>query len=159
MGLDINATAVSYVRDELHIDDVYVANVIESGLPPELADQHWDLIVMGEIIEHLPDPVGFMAALRAAVPAAALLVTGPNAWCIPTLLQALRGTEMINTDHQAWYTPFTMAKQLTRAGYAPLGWSACSGYPLAKHRFLARSLRRCFPLMRTSLVMLAQSAA
>ena len=157
-GVDLNQTTVDWIRSELGIKDVYVCDLLAEGLPGELQDESWDLVVMGELIEHLPDPIGFLSAIRRAVPNAALLVTAPNAWNIEVVRRVLARSEVINTDHQTWYSPFTLAKQLTRAGYQVNGWAPCTSFHLPARRIVARTVARCFPLMRPGLVMLASEA-
>ncbi|MDA3963232.1 MAG: methyltransferase domain-containing protein [Planctomycetota bacterium] len=154
VGIDLDADAVEHCRS-LGIPDIYCRNILIDGMPGELQGTEWDVVVMGELIEHLPDPVGFLGQLRSQLPGVLLLVTAPNAWSAPVMLSALRGSEVVNTDHQAWYTPFTLAKQLVRSGYSPIGWTSCVGFPLARRRLFARSVARCFPLFRNGVVMAA----
>jgi hypothetical protein len=46
-----------------------------------------------------------------------LVLTTPNAFRYQAALQSLRGQEIINSDHRYWFSPYTLAKVMWRAGY------------------------------------------
>src|SRR5262245_29996913 len=74
-GIDIDARAVALLQQRgvpnLHVGDVQRMD-IKFGT-------EFDLIVAGEIIEHLPDPGGFLRSLlRYMGPSTTLVLTTPN---------------------------------------------------------------------------------
>lgn len=76
-----------------------------------------DVIVCGEVIEHLSNPGWFLTRLKRQYPAVPLLVTVPNAFSSVAAKWLARGKENVNADHVAWYSPHTLSVLLTRAGY------------------------------------------
>lgn len=116
-GVDIAPKAIEVVRG-LGYGDVYDCDLTEKW-PAVLSNKTFDIAVLGEMVEHLDDPIGFLGKLRqnAGGKIGAIVVTVPNAWSLANAVCAIRGVELINTDHRFWFTPFTIAKVLTRAGW------------------------------------------
>ncbi|HYE57847.1 MAG TPA: hypothetical protein VD948_05050, partial [Rhodothermales bacterium] len=105
-GLDIEAKGVAYLRDRLGYDDVHLTDVTKDDPPTGVAERAWDVAVFGEIIEHVDDPVHFLAAFReryAGIVAEAVFTT-PNAFRQDNFRAARHHREVINTDHRFWWT-------------------------------------------------------
>lgn len=116
VGVDINREAVDYVRS-LGIHNVYCADLTKE-LPFDPSEEMIDFVVLGEIVEHLDSPVEFMRHLRANLKCAhQILVTVPNAFFIENFENAVCGYERTNSDHRFWFTPYTISKVLSNAGY------------------------------------------
>ena len=115
-GVDINAEGVDYVR-KLGIPDVYCADIVQ-GLPVQLDKKRFDVVVVGEVVEHVDAPVKFLQGIRKAVVGPhEVAVSVPNAFFLENLENAICGVERINTDHRFWFTPYTISKVLSQAGY------------------------------------------
>jgi len=74
-----------------------------------------DLIVGGELIEHTPDTLGWLARLADDAPGTRLLLTTPNATSILNILLALVNRENQHEDHLHTYsykTLSTLARRL-----------------------------------------------
>jgi hypothetical protein len=157
LGVDVDADAVRYLRDELGYDNVVCADLSRDA-PARLTSGGWDWMVAGEIVEHLDDPVRFLSQLRetAVSHCRGLVVTVPNALRLENGLLALRGIECVNTDHRYWFTPFTIAKVLTRAGFRCESVDFVHSYPPPAPRgirsWLASRLLRRRPMLRDTLV-------
>lgn len=119
LGVDINAESVAYCRDTLGIGDVHVHDIIADPALPEITDTHWDVAILGEILEHVSNPAAFLAALREKYGAniGHLIVTVPNAFHVENFSSARKNIEFINTDHRYWFSPFTLAKIGHDAGW------------------------------------------
>lgn len=76
-----------------------------------------DVIVCGEILEHLSNPGWFLKRLRRQYAGIPLIVTVPNAYSAGSLSWLKQGIENVNRDHVAWYSPKTISTLLQRAGY------------------------------------------
>ena len=86
---------------------------MRSGSPPA------DLVVAGEVIEHLDDPGSFLDGLHALVaPGGLLVVTTPNASGLVNAAALLGNLEVNHPDHVALFTCTTLDAMLAAP---PLG--------------------------------------
>lgn len=102
-------------RDRVDYQDLDLDRVQRGDL---LVHPGVELIVCGEVIEHLSNPGTFLDALRYAYPTVQLFVTVPNAFCEAGqswLVQ--RGRENVHRDHVAYYSVTTITTLLRRHGY------------------------------------------
>ena len=123
IGVDINQEAVDFVNsNSLAKENVYCADVTNSEFLERIPSVDFDYILLGEILEHVPNPVDFLSKLRIATREtnAKIIVTVPNAFSFLRKKKYNRGIEGINTDHKYWFTPFTAAKVFMMAGIKPL---------------------------------------
>lgn len=83
----------------------------------------FDVVVAGEIIEHLSNPGLFLAGVRRCLgPNSSLIVTTVNAYCLMRwLVYALRSRggeiEPVHPDHVAYYSRATLSLLLHRCGF------------------------------------------
>jgi SAM-dependent methyltransferase len=100
-----------------------------------------DVVVAGEILEHLDAPGPFLRAMRLlAKPDGRLVVTTPNAYRLLNFLAPLSGRELVHPDHTLWSSPRTLRTLLEHAGWRVerLGYygnprrAVVSGSPAAK---------------------------
>lgn len=79
----------------------------------------FDVVVAGEILEHLLDVRGFLASVRRHLTAGGILVmTVPNANSVNYFMQnMLYGYEVDGYDHVAFYTPLTIHNLLRKCGF------------------------------------------
>ena len=85
---------------------------------PEL-DGDFDLVVAGEIIEHLSNPGLFLDSLaRRLDPGTEVILTTPSAYAIRRYWRFLIGHEQVHPDHVAYYSPLTLREAVARSGYA-----------------------------------------
>ena len=78
-----------------------------------------EIVVCGEVLEHLSNPGWFLQRLRRHLPDVPLVITVPNAFSSAAQKWIAKGYENVNADHVAWYSPKTIAVLLERAGYVP----------------------------------------
>jgi SAM-dependent methyltransferase len=70
---DLDPKSRSYARDKF-LGRVKVADTVEEALAGR-----FDVILLNQVVEHVPDPVGFLAQFRRALfPGGVLIVTTPN---------------------------------------------------------------------------------
>jgi hypothetical protein len=109
------AAAKVYGWDREDAPGVTGLNLDAVGVPlPAYADV--ELIVLGEVLEHLSNPGHFLDRLRAAY-TCPTIVTVPNAYSTLGRGHLARGYDCVNGDHIAWHSPKTLAVLLARAGY------------------------------------------
>jgi len=83
----------------------------------------YDLVLVPEVLEHVPDVQGFLQSLNT-VDAASYVLTVPDAWsCWRQHFDYSSGAqtfvEVVHPDHNCWYTPYTLTNVLKK--YTP--WS------------------------------------
>jgi hypothetical protein len=76
-----------------------------------------EVVVAGELIEHLPRPLEFLIALRAALPGRELVLTTPNATSLTNVLVGLAGRESNHPDHLQLFSYKTLNTLALRAGF------------------------------------------
>lgn len=81
--------------------------------------ERFDVVLAGDIIEHLHDQRGFFESVdRHLRPGGKLIITTPNPWFWLRILQAVRGEVWENPEHTGWFSRGTLAELLGRYGYA-----------------------------------------
>jgi len=115
-GVDINRNAVDHVLD-LGYKNIYCCD-IEQDVPDALREARFDVMILGEMVEHLDSPVSFLRALHRCFDYEyELIATVPNAYFLENFENAINHFERVNSDHRVLYTPYTIAKVLSLAGY------------------------------------------
>lgn len=77
-----------------------------------------DVIVAGDILEHLPNPGELLARLRAiADPDTVLVLTTPNGVGLPQLLRYLRGLPLEGSDHRCSFNIYSLSNLLHACGW------------------------------------------
>ncbi|HET9624036.1 MAG TPA: methyltransferase domain-containing protein [Kofleriaceae bacterium] len=110
-GVDLDAAGLETLRaanfTHLHAADIeHLANDARF-------DVRFDVIVAGEIVEHLTSPGAFLRQVpRLLAPGGKLLVTVPSAQSIRLAANALRGVEVVHPDHKAYFSPHTLTALL-----------------------------------------------
>jgi 2-polyprenyl-3-methyl-5-hydroxy-6-metoxy-1,4-benzoquinol methylase len=89
----------------------------------------WEVIVCGEVLEHLSNPGWFLTRVRRQYGPVPVILSVPNAFSAIAASWVRKGYENVNKDHVAWYSPKTLAVLLARAGYtgAELYWYGGTG--------------------------------
>lgn len=75
-----------------------------------------EVVVAGELIEHLPRPLEFLAMLRETFPGRELILTTPNATSLTNVLIALASRESNHPDHLQLFSFKTLNTLALRAG-------------------------------------------
>lgn len=97
--------------------------------PEEWPDTDADLVVCGEVLEHLSNPGNFLRWLHDVV-AAPVLITVPNAYSMNAReWNERRQTECVNVDHVCWYSWRTLKTLVERYGYTVQEWYWYGGQP------------------------------
>ena len=116
VGVDADADGVERAR--AHGYEAYAADVESRVAIDDLALEPGDVVVAGELVEHLDRPGDFLEAVKPLVtPDGVLVLTTPNAHSLTNVLGALAGRELVNPDHVAWLSWRTLATLLGRHGW------------------------------------------
>jgi hypothetical protein len=98
-----------------HVVAFDLDDVRQAALPTPL---DVDLVICGEVLEHLSNPGWFLQRVRRQYPGVPVLITVPNAFTNVARAHLKQGLENVNIDHCAWYSYITLRTLLGREGYA-----------------------------------------
>ncbi len=103
--------------------------------PESLAITGIELVVAGEIIEHLANPGNVLKALRKLN--CEVLITVPNAFAKIGSSHVRKGRENVNRDHVAWYSYRTLRTLIERYGYELKEFYWYNGEPITAEGLIA----------------------
>jgi len=110
-GIDINAAVVRELQAAGH--DVQVADAQDFDL-----QRRFEVVLAGEIIEHLDNVHGFLASVRRHLaPGGRLVLTTPNAFYVANFVYRLGGHARVHPQHTAWYCDSTLRRVLKTNGF------------------------------------------
>jgi len=162
IGIDINEDGVNFIKNNLGFGDVLCGDIIEEDIN-SITEEHWDYMVLGEILEHVDNPGLFLSSIQSKYHGIVdrLVITVPNAFSYQNIRYTFSNKECINTDHRYWFTPYTLAKIVTLAGMQVEKFFFCIPFPRSnglfhyihpKGRFLD-FIYKHYPSTRQTLVM------
>ena len=117
-GVDLNQEGIEFLQRkgfaQLYTADVSALHEIEA-----LRGQEFDLILAGEIVEHLLNPgLFFNSVAKLMKPGhTRLVVTVPCAFRVSSWLWLLRDVEFVHPDHNYWFSYLTLRNLLVKTGY------------------------------------------
>lgn len=119
----VAAVAKSILGMDLHEEGVRVLraqgyNVVAGNAEAFDLGRTFDVIVAGDIIEHLGDLNGFLQSCKRHLrPGGRLLVSTPNPWYWRNIVKAALHTEVNNNpEHVCWICPRTLRQLVARHG-------------------------------------------
>lgn len=117
IGIDIDKEVHEYVKTKYGFDNILLGDFTKIKFP-EIISQQWDYAVLGELLEHIDNPVAYLSDIRNNYTDCIkkIIISVPNAWTQASLKNARKSKEVINSDHRYWFTPYTLAKVILRAG-------------------------------------------
>ncbi|MBT6275931.1 MAG: methyltransferase domain-containing protein [Chromatiales bacterium] len=156
LGVDINAQGIAQLKDELGYDDVLAADLLVDSCEPVFASQ-WDDFLLGEVLEHIGNPVAFLTQLRKRFQnqTKRFIITVPNAFAAENMADAREGIERINSDHRFWFTPYTLSKVCVDAGLTPSRLLLCRNGIVKRRSILKNWKLSRRPWLRNNIILLA----
>lgn len=156
LGIDKSAAGISYLQNELGYHDVECLDLVsdESHL---IEQTEWDFLLLGEVLEHIDDPVRFLRSIRKkyAAHVKELLITVPNAFGRDIIKHVRQNKEPINTDHRYWFTPYTLAKVACAAGLKLHYFRLCQNGVVKRRSWLKNLRLKSQPLTRNNIILVA----
>jgi SAM-dependent methyltransferase len=125
----------AYYADVMHLDKIDINNV-------------FDVIVCGELIEHLENPGLFLRGLKKFCHEdSKIILTTPNPWWIKrmNIFFAKKEPKKLNNEHVAYYSYWTLKNLLDRCGYSEImyGYYALEKPP-SQNNLIRRTISRLF---------------
>ncbi|MBI5450317.1 MAG: methyltransferase domain-containing protein [Gammaproteobacteria bacterium] len=152
-GVDIRQDGIEYIRDVLGYDQAAVLDILHDA-DDRLDQETWDYILLPEVLEHIPDPRAFLAALgdRFRGKVGELVITVPNAFSRENARHAAMEVEIINSDHCFWFTPYTLSRIVTKAGMSVEQIVMCRHGIVKKRALFRNAYYRRHPMLRNNIV-------
>jgi hypothetical protein len=156
LGVDINKEAIQYLRDQGGVGNVIYGDITQPGII-EILEDDYDYILLGEMLEHIENPVAFLKSIitNYGKQIKQVVITVPNAFGLPFLANALNfGQETLNPDHKYWFTPYTIMKVAYQSGLEICDLQMCvyekSKYIIDNNKELLKSK----PLLLDSIILI-----
>jgi 2-polyprenyl-3-methyl-5-hydroxy-6-metoxy-1,4-benzoquinol methylase len=115
-GIDNSAAEVAKARAAGH-------DILHADAETYRADRPWDVVMAGDVIEHLSNPGRFLDCARANLrPGGRLVISTPNTYALSELfwvLARLSNDTPVNAEHTCTFTPTTLRTLCARHGFTP----------------------------------------
>jgi 2-polyprenyl-3-methyl-5-hydroxy-6-metoxy-1,4-benzoquinol methylase len=120
-GTDVDAEGVRFLLDN-GFDHVLPIDLSTEAPGAGLAAVGFDVIVLGEVLEHLPNPGKMLAGVRGLMRPGRtrLIVSVPNAFSLTGLFSFARGVESVHPDHNFYFSRTTLRNLLAKNGLSVL---------------------------------------
>ena len=119
-GVELSPAAAALAAEVL--DDVIVGDAEKIGL--NFAEEFFDTIILGDVLEHFYDPWGFMARMRRLLkPQGRIIASIPNLQYFPIVLNLLCGKfeyrqhGVLDISHIRFFTAREVEKMFKGAGF------------------------------------------
>jgi len=115
IGIDIDRKAIKTLND-LGINNIYYGNIIKNEYGIDLNNcTKFDLILFGDVIEHLENPGIALDNIKELMnDDAKLILTAPNAFSYAVIKTWVTGKENVPPDHVFWTSIKTLTKLFER---------------------------------------------
>ena len=111
IGVDIKKEGIVYLRKKGY--EVYLADVQEFNL-----NRKFEVVVAGELIEHLTNFEGFFTSVKKHMhEESKLILTTPNMYFLPRVIKIIFRGKKINPEHNCWFDELTIKQLLNSQGF------------------------------------------
>ncbi|MBU6949947.1 methyltransferase domain-containing protein [Hahella sp. HN01] len=142
IGLDIDEKSISYLK-EIGISNIFT--------PETLPQDKYDVCLAADVIEHVGNVQSFLNEINRH-DFKTLVITTPNALRIKNFTSLKY--EEINSDHRYWFSPYTLCKTITEAGY--IIKNVIYGHRPKKLNFIYNAFFSYFPKYRDDLIIVSE---
>jgi 2-polyprenyl-3-methyl-5-hydroxy-6-metoxy-1,4-benzoquinol methylase len=116
-GVDLDEAGIRRLTAECRIDKLLVADAEHLETVAGRIEQP-EIVVAGEILEHVNNPGLVLAGIRNLLqPGGELLITVPNALAMRIWVHTFRHRENIHPDHVVYFSPYTISNLVSRFGF------------------------------------------
>jgi 2-polyprenyl-3-methyl-5-hydroxy-6-metoxy-1,4-benzoquinol methylase len=108
IGVDSSVEAIKVLKEKHNIENLFVGDAQQLE---KLGKGCFDIIVAGEIIEHLSCPGNFLNSARTILRNnGEIIITTVNAYCVRRFCRIPFGVESVHPDHVAYYSHRTIER-------------------------------------------------
>ena len=160
VGIDLDKETVDQLQKRGVFQNVMVGDAERlDALPVKL--ELFDIVVAGDIIEHLSNPGKMLDGIKRLLkPNGCLLLSTPNSMGLPAYLRYVTGRFHEGLQHVLCFNPITLAQLLQRHGYYVAESFSChERNAQAAHGLLfgaGKAFLQCFPKLGGTLLFVAQ---
>jgi len=146
-GIDFDRRSVDAARNAFGLDNVFVLSV--DGLREKFSDTQFDVITCFEVLEHLPDPVGFLRNV-----AGLLKRDGTFAGSVPNAEREFASFDRhveahdMPPHHFTWWSPRSLGRLLETSGFGPERMAGVGALTLPEYVRHIRTYVLLAPLLR-----------
>jgi SAM-dependent methyltransferase len=116
-GVDIDEAGIRMLTNDFGIDKLLTVDAERLDLIADRVEQP-DIVVAGEILEHVNNPGLVLTGIRNLLrPGGELLVSVPNALAMRIWFHTFRHRENIHPDHVVYFSPYTISNLVGRFGF------------------------------------------
>lgn len=154
IGIDNNCEGIDFMKKK-GFNNVLCIDIINDEIPEIISSEKWDYILLGEVLEHIDNPVTFLKTIHKKLNniVKEIIITVPSALRINNFINGLKFKEDINTDHRYWFTPATLSKVVVNSGFSPNKSLMANSYvPVS---FFTKILLKYFPMYCDTIVLSA----
>jgi len=154
LGVDIDEQAIRYIKN-LGFKNTMVLDIVKDPPPYEITEKKWDYMILGEILEHIDNPVAFLDEIHRKYSGVVkkMIISVPSAFRLINFKKTFKHIELINSDHRYWFTPYTLAKVCVLTGFKIDSFQMCKQSRLTRWSVINRFLLKRYPALRDTLVM------
>ena len=152
-GLEISETIASHARERFGFDTVHIGPLEQAPYP----DEHFDLITMWDVVEHVADPVSLLTRARELLAPGGLLVIETQD--IDSRFARVLGPKWHHYKHEEHiyhFNPSTVETLLGQAGFRVDRLSHRYGGKYVSLHFIAERAARVHPVLTKLLMPLAR---
>ena len=159
-GLDLDSESISALR-RMGFGNLWEGNAENLG-QVGLPKAHFDVVVAGDLLEHITNPGGMLDGIKPLLgKGGVLLLSTNNAFGINYQVRRWLGMYSEHPEHVVFYSPETLVHTFERHGYVVktlYGAFTVPPYTALKKVlfFLGSPLLRMFPVLAGTLVLVAQ---
>ena len=160
-GVDKSEEAIRTLQGRHQMTNLFVADVEHLDLP---IDIEFDIVVAGELIEHLNNPGMFLTSVSKHMNAdTQLVLTTPNMYGLKFFLHSFSNIQAMDPDHSLGFSFSLLETLLTRHGFSILAWhTSVQRFPSRRNRIangLFGFLFRLWPRYADTLIVVAKRRA
>jgi 2-polyprenyl-3-methyl-5-hydroxy-6-metoxy-1,4-benzoquinol methylase len=156
-GIDIQEEGIRYIKDKLGFQDSSCIDIFSDRFMQLAKSDNWDYLLIPEVLEHIEAPTNFLRAIARKYKNdfTKLILTVPNGISLDNYRLARDGSEIINSDHRFWFTPYTTAKTIINAGLDFERIVMCRHGTINRRALWRNRFFRKHPLLRNDILCIA----